>query len=413
MQQINQNPRYQKAVVIAKTSRIKQEKPNTWKVPSQNGKGQYTVISNGFGASCTCPDHETRQCKCKHILAVELIVTKEIDNQGNTIITQTVRKTYKQDWKNYNLAQRNEKSMFMKMLSDITQRIPNTPYEFGRPTNTLADSIYAMVFKVYSGFSGRRFNSDLQQAKNQGMIEKAVPRSSMFDYFGKKEVTPILCDMVTLTSLPLKSIERNFAIDSTGFGTGQFQRWFSFKHGKEISSRKWVKCHFVTGVKTNIITSVKITSEFDNDCPQLKELVEKTAENFDMDSVSGDKAYLSRENLELIDSKGAKPLIPFKKNSKGSRNGSVWKKMYHYFMLNNEEFLQEYHQRSNVESSVHMIKSKFGDRVRSKNWTAQVNEALCKVICHNICCLIMEIHTLGINPEFDKCLVNFKKELLS
>ena len=28
-------------------------------------------------------------------------------------------------------------------------------------------------------------------------------------------------------------------IEGTGFGTSQFQRWYSFKHGKEINSRRW------------------------------------------------------------------------------------------------------------------------------------------------------------------------------
>ena len=92
----------------------------------------------------------------------------------------------------------------------------------------------------------------------------------MFDYFNKKELTPLLSQMVTITSLPLKSVEKDFAIDSTGFGTSNFQRWYSFKHGKEINSRKWVKCHFITGVKTNVIPSVKITTEFDNQQPRIK-----------------------------------------------------------------------------------------------------------------------------------------------
>ena len=30
------------------------------------------------------------------------------------------------------------------------------------------------------------------------------------------------------------------------------------------------------------------------------------------------------------------------------------------------------------------------------------NEVLCKVFCHNICCLISAIHELGIQPAFDK-----------
>src|SRR3989338_5931884 len=94
-----------KGIQIAKTSRIVKDAKGQWKVPSQSGGGHYIVISNGFGAECNCPDHELRKSKCKHIWAVELIVTKQIDNGGNVTITQTIRKTYSQDWKNYNIAQ--------------------------------------------------------------------------------------------------------------------------------------------------------------------------------------------------------------------------------------------------------------------------------------------------------------------
>jgi hypothetical protein len=48
------------------------------------------------------------------------------------------------------------------------------------------------------------------------------------------------------------------------------------------------------------------------------------------------------------------------------------------------------------------IKRKFGDSVRSKNLTAIVNEALCKILCHNLTCLIQEQETLGITPIFWK-----------
>ena len=120
-----------------------------------------------------------------------------------------------------------------------------------------------------------------------------------------------------------------------------------------------------------------------------------------MQEVSADKAYLSRDNMNVIKQVGALPFIPFKSNSTDRTDGSyMWKKMYHYFMLNNEEFLQHYHKRSNVETSVHMIKSKFGDCVRSKDWIAQINEVLCKIICHNICVVIQEMHELGINLNF-------------
>ena len=394
--------RKERGLQIAKTSRIVHNTEG-WKVPSQSGKGYYLVASNGHETTCNCPDCQTRDVKCKHIWAVEFIVTHEVDVEGNVMV-KTTKKTYKQDWQAYDKAQINQKSLFMELLRDITSKIQQPEYKFGRPTLPMSDMVYSSIMKIFTTFSLRRFMSDMEIANEKGYITKTPSYASIGHFLQKEELTPLLIDMVKLTSLSLVSVESDFAIDSTGFGTTNFQRWYSFKHGKEIRSKKWLKCHLMTGVKTNIVTSVKVTSEFENDSPQLIELVNTTAEHFDMNEVSGDKAYLSKKNLNAIDELGATPYIPFKDNNKARGNGSVWKKMYYYFMLNNEEFYDHYHKRSNVESTMHMIKSKFGDSVRSKTWAAQVNEVLCKVICHNICVVIHEMFELGIKPNFNFCV---------
>jgi hypothetical protein len=62
--------------------------------------------------------------------------------------------------------------------------------------------------------------------------------------------------------------------------------------------------------------------------------------------------------------------------------------------------MQHYHKRSNVETVYSMIKTKFGGMVRSKTPVAQVNEVLCKILCHNICVLIQSMYELGIEPMF-------------
>jgi hypothetical protein len=46
-----------------------------------------------------------------------------------------------------------------------------------------------------------------------------------------------------------------------------------------------------------------------------------------------------------------------------------------------------------------MIKSKFGERLCSKTTTAQVNKALCKVLCHYLCVVIQSMYELNITPE--------------
>jgi transposase len=96
---------------------------------------------------------------------------------------------------------------------------------------------------------------------------------------------------------------------------------------------------------------------------------------------------------------GATPYIAFKSIHSGAAGG-LWEKMFHYFAFNRQEFLGHYHKRSNVESTFSMIKAKFRDHVRSKTDVAMTNEVLCKILCHNICCLIQAMYELGIEPTF-------------
>ena len=46
------------------------------------------------------------------------------------------------------------------------------------------------------------------------------------------------------------------------------------------------------------------------------------------------------------------------------------------------------------------MKRKFGGSVRSKKFTAQVNEVLCKVLAYNLACIVHAMHELGIEPSF-------------
>ncbi len=69
------------------------------------------------------------------------------------------------------------------------------------------------------------------------------------------------------------------------------------------------------GVKTNVVTAVEITDRFAGDSPLFKPLVDATAQNFVMQEVSADKAYLSAANLQTVVDHAAMPYIPFKSNS--------------------------------------------------------------------------------------------------
>lgn len=74
--------------------------------------------------------------------------------------------------------------------------------------------------------------------------------------------------------------------------------------------------------------------------------------------------------------------------------------MYHFYALHQEKFLKQYHRRSNVESTFSMIKAKFSGSMRAKNKTSQKNEALAKILCHNLVCLVQSMNEFGVKPDF-------------
>ena len=154
------------------------------------------------------------------------------------------------------------------------------------------------------------------------------------------------------------------------------------------------------GTQTNIVTSVEITPSNVHDSPVLPGLLDTTAKRFTMAEVSADKAYRSDANLRHIEGHGAYPYIPFKSNTTG-QGSPMWKRLYAYFTLHEEAWKAHYHKRSNVETVFSMVKGKFGDCVRSKSETGQVNEVLFKFLCHNICCLIQAMYQRGLTPNFE------------
>jgi len=407
------NQRQLRGAVIAAAAKLIRRK-DAWIVPSQSNKGRYTVNLNAGNPTCTCPDHQTRGCKCKHIFAVEHVIEHRQNRDGSQTVTEAVRvtalkrTTYPQNWAAYNEAQTNEKRQFQILLRDLCAGIENPPHTKGRRPLPLSDAVFAVTFKIYSTFSGRRFISDLNDACDKGYISQVPHFNSIFNYLENPVLGPILTDLIVQSSLPLKAVEEDFAVDSTGFTTARFVPWYDHKYGVTRQEHDWVKTHLMCGVKTNIVTAVEIHERDASDTKILPSLVATTAKNFKMEEISADKGYSSVNNTKVIASHGAIPFIAFKSSATG-RRGGLWAKMYHFFQFNQSEFLAHYHKRSNVESTINMIKTKFRDHVRSKTDMAMKNEVLCKVLCHNICCLISAIYELGITPAFSGSLTDFNQ----
>ncbi|HXY42676.1 MAG TPA: transposase [Acidimicrobiales bacterium] len=409
---------------IAATMPLRKSK-HGWIVPSQTGHGAYVVSllhpieADASQWGCDCPDYELRGLPCKHVFAVEITVRREYGADGE-VVAEEVKVTYTQAWTAYNAAQCHEKETFLPMLADLCSTIPQAPQGRGRPRLPMSDMAFEAISRVYSGLSARRFDSDVREAHDKGLTDSDPHFNSVLRYLRSPEMTPILKELVTLSALPLKEIEQDFAADSSGFTTSRFVRWYDHKWGKEQSKREWVKLHAMTGVLTNVVTAVEMTGYKGADSPQFPQLVADTAANFTLHDVTADKAYSSRKNLQVVADAGGNPYIPFRATTGPFKAGPdaaaavtavpnwkplpwapAWVKMQHLFAYQRDTFLTRYHQRSNVETTFSMIKRKFGDSLRSKSDTGMMNEVLCKVVAHNLCCLIGAIHEMGLEmPQF-------------
>lgn len=395
--------REEKGLVIAATNKIEKNQLG-WKVPSQSGNGSYIVNLDNGTPFCTCPDFETRHLPCKHIHAVEYVIQRETKADGTTTYTKSMKVTCTQEWHNYDDAQMHEQERFLVLLRDLCNGIPQPEQTFGRPRLPLADVVFGAVYKVYANMSGRRFMSNIREAETNTLVTKSASFASNARYLENPELTPLLKNLIEQSATPLKSVETDFAVDSSGFATTTYDRWFDHKWGKMRSEAKWIKTHLMCGVKTHVITSVEVTPTETADSPQLPQLVNTTAKMFTINEVSADKAYSSRNNLHVVQAVNATPYIPFKSYCKGSQGSKpfdgLWNRMWHFYQFNRDTFLAHYHKRSNVETAFSMIKMKFGTNVRAKTPIAQVNEVLCKILCHNICVLISSVVELGIETTF-------------
>lgn len=308
---------------------------------------------------------------------------------------------YNQNYPVYDAARRHRRRYFCPLLSGLSNCVEQPDQARGRPRLPLADVLFCNIYKIYTGYDYRLFMGDADDARDLGFI-KGVPHfNSLSRYLRCEWLTPTLERLIEISAIPLRQFETDFAVDSTGFSTDRYARWLDERTLQESARRKWVKVHLICGVKTHIVTSVIVDPGHDSRF--FGRLVAATARNFNMKEVSADRGYISGENMRHAVLAGAAPFIAFKSNSRldSDYKSTFWKQMLSMFQNEHGRFLAHYNKRNNVETVFSMIKANFGDYVRGRDERAQINEALAKVLCHNLCVLIQSIYELGLEPKFD------------
>ena len=83
------DPRLERGRMLSRDKRIRHIAGSAWACPSASGESAYIVDVSA--ERCTCPDHETRRVRCKHIRAVEIVRMTAISADGTRVETGFLR----------------------------------------------------------------------------------------------------------------------------------------------------------------------------------------------------------------------------------------------------------------------------------------------------------------------------------
>jgi hypothetical protein len=137
-------------------------------------------------------------------------------------------------------------------LAELCAGVPEPPPpRTGRRPVAIADRIFACAFKVYCGLSTRRYVCDMQDAHDASYLTRPVHYSKVCAFLCDPDLTGPLRELVARSVLPLRAVETDFAVDSTGFTTSRCVRWFDHKYGVTRQEHDWVTRWF--GAKYGVI----------------------------------------------------------------------------------------------------------------------------------------------------------------
>lgn len=155
---------------------------------------------------------------------------------------------------------------------------------------------------------------------------------------------------------------------------------------KKTLKRRFHALHNVVDTDTLMINASRVCARPGGDARHLIALVRRVDPS-ELEVVYGDKAYISRKNVQFIHDLGAYPAIEPKKRLRArSRGYRGYKELIVEYRPDPEEWkrVHEYGKRSLVETVFGMMKVKFGGRLSSRGYRQQRRELLIKVGLHNI-----------------------------
>lgn len=272
-------------------------------------------------------------------------------------------------------------------LIKLGNMVPNKSSNFGRPPDFPLPVLFVLLgLKFDSGLGYRTFVAQLNF--NPLLLERLdlarAPSYSILQQALKRLDSQLLHRMYQLLARK-RPPPRKIAVDSTGFSHSTGGEWM-FLRFRKTRKRRFTALHAAVDTDTLMIHSVRVRARPGGDAKEMIPLLRRVLHQC-LESVYGDKAYISRKNVQFIAELGAYAAIEPKKNlGVNSRGHRAYGQLMREYRAGPEEWKRahEYGKRSLVETVFGMMKVRFGGGLSSRRYKEQRRELLIKVILHNL-----------------------------
>ena len=279
------------------------------------------------------------------------------------------------NWSEYNAGLKQRGSLTLWLNEDAIRHWYALKQPARRGSNPIYSDLAITTFETLKsvyGLAGRQTEGLLRSLLELMQVDLSVPEHSTVS---RRKAT-------LWVPLPVRpnSSSIHLVVDSTGvkvYGEGE---WKTRQHGTS-KRRTWRKLHVAVNESTGEILAAEVTLNCVHDSEVLADLLDDI--DISVKQVSADGAYDTRHCYELLQQKGAKAVIPPRKNAKIWNHGNgrgpahprdenlrfirrygrkAWKRQHRY------------HRRSIAETTVGRFKSILGGTLKSRNFHNQVTE---------------------------------------
>lgn len=330
----------------------------------------------------------------------------------------------KVDWHAYDVAQAHEIADILEIIRvsvDIAHRRLQArrkpKVRRGPPGVPVDEVVKVLLFQTYLGVSNR---------VAEGLTEilwMPLGLSQPFSYktiergYDRHRVDELLEEVLVLTNLPVKDLEKAFSVDGSGSPTRKKENYADIRErqrknkeeGRKGADRfptghhDFVYSVFMVGATFKLISAWRNTATHEEGetsfFPGL--LAETKTRHPGMEMVLGDGAYAGRPQCDMAKALGVVPRFLPRRNATFKRYGSAgWVDMLWALVRGPQEWLSEYYQREASENANSVIKNDYPNPLRKRREGRRCTEDRLRGLCYNLkrLCYLHRLVGLSVKP---------------